>query len=632
MTVRLSSHEREIVKFSVELDLNSIKFLNKSLLNNIIYFLASSKGHYNPTVCASQNKNFVIHKFMMRNYDVKNLNLKNVTSFLSVGLIKLIVLTWDLLVSPIYYLIYQPWKKGNQKLSTIQTLLQNDSTIVYRSLDNNFNEDRRKIEYGDTLVDLIDYASKANMSKNCFGTRRIFNVEQIVTKENNTMTKYDQGLRHLKFLPKDKILLYAESSAKWLVSAFGCFKNSMTVVTIYTNLGDEGVYHCIEQTDAKVIITSQNLLKRLQKILASKGGLIQTIIYLEKEEFSLAQTTPEQDVNVYSFNEILEKGLKSYSQNDNEEDWRPNSEDIAVIMYTSGSSGVPKGVVLSHFNIMSNIFAHIFELSVEIALFGKGIPIGFSGPNTLMNSGSMVKEGQIGDICELKPTYMAVVPLIADRIYKIIIQKVSENGPFSELLFNFCYEYKSKWRKLGMNTPIINLLFFKKIQQFLGGNVSTIVSGGAPLSAQAHEFMEIVFDLKLSQGYGLTETCGGFILGRKEDFSLGEVGHPFPGPFVKLTNWDEGEYTVKDKPYPRGEIHVGGGLIAMGYFELMDETEENFYEENGVRWFKTGDIGQLQSSGALKIIDRKKDIIKLQNGEYVFFGKGGNIPRHTSFG
>ncbi|XP_071749202.1 LOW QUALITY PROTEIN: long-chain-fatty-acid--CoA ligase 4-like [Lepeophtheirus salmonis] len=489
------------------------------------------------------------------------------------------------------------------------------------------------------------------MSKNCFGTRRIFNVEQIVTKENNTMTKYDQGeyewltyedvntisrnfskgLRHLKFLPKDKILLYAESSAKWLVSAFGCFKNSMTVVTIYTNLGDEELLKICS--------------KGFKKILASKGGLIQTIIYLEKEEFSLAQTTPEQDVNVYSFNEILEKGLKSYSQNDNEEDWRPNSEDIAVIMYTSGSSGVPKGVVLSHFNIMSNIFgimsflnqnfvrldkesyigylplAHIFELSVEIALFGKGIPIGFSGPNTLMNSGSMVKEGQLGDICELKPTYMAVVPLIADRIYKIIIQKGIRKWSISELLFNFCYEYKSKWRKLGMNTPIINLLFFKKIQQFLGGNVSTIVSGGAPLSAQAHEFMEIVFDLKLSQGYGLTETCGGFILGRKEDFSLGEVGHPFPGPFVKLTNWDEGEYTVKDKPYPRGEIHVGGGLIAMGYFELMDETEENFYEENGVRWFKTGDIGQLQSSGALKIIDRKKDIIKLQNGEYVSLGK-----------
>lgn len=90
---------------------------------------------------------------------------------------------------------------------------------------------------------------------------------------------------------------------------------------------------------------------------------------------------------------------------------------------------------------------------------------------------------------------------------------------------------------------------------------------------------------------------------------------------IKLVNWDEGNYRVTDKPYPRGEIHVGGDNVALGYFKQAAKTAEEFYEEDGMRWFRTGDIGEVQDDGVVKIVDRKKDLVKLQHGEYISYGK-----------
>ena len=94
---------------------------------------------------------------------------------------------------------------------------------------------------------------------------------------------------------------------------------------------------------------------------------------------------------------------------------------------------------------------------------------------------------------------------------------------------------------------------------------------------------------------------------------------------IKLVNWEEGNYTIKDQPYPRGEIHVGGKNVAMGYFRNEAKTQEDFYEEDGYRWFRTGDIGQVEADGVIRIIDRKKDLVKLQHGEYISYGKIGNV-------
>jgi len=123
------------------------------------------------------------------------------------------------------------------------------------------------------------------------------------------------------------------------------------------------------------------------------------------------------------------------------------------------------------------------------------------------------------------------------------------------------------------------------------------------------------------QGYGLTETTACATVTAPRDRTTGRVGAPLMNCRIKLVNWEEGNYTTKDQPYPRGEIHVGGRNVAMGYFRNEAKTQEDFYEEDGFRWFRTGDIGQVEADGVIRIIDRKKDLVKLQHGEYISYGK-----------
>ena len=124
------------------------------------------------------------------------------------------------------------------------------------------------------------------------------------------------------------------------------------------------------------------------------------------------------------------------------------------------------------------------------------------------------------------------------------------------------------------------------------------------------------------EGYGLTETSAVATLMHFEEHTTGTVGPPVQGVNIKLVNWEEGNYRVTDKPRPRGEILIKGGNITAGYFKQPEKTAEEYLVDNqGGRWFKSGDIGQIEDDGTLKIIDRKKDLVKLQFGEYVSLGK-----------
>lgn len=129
-----------------------------------------------------------------------------------------------------------------------------------------------------------------------------------------------------------------------------------------------------------------------------------------------------------------------------------------------------------------------------------------------------------------------------------------------------------------------------------------MISGGAPLSPDTHVQIKVCLCIDVVQGYGLTETTASACVTDRYDMSLGRCGAPSMMVDVRLINWDEGKYRVTDKPYPRGEIVVGGETVSKGYFKLPGKTEEDFFEENGRRWFKTGDIGEFHPDGVLKII------------------------------
>ncbi|XP_028517196.1 long-chain-fatty-acid--CoA ligase 4 [Exaiptasia diaphana] len=171
------------------------------------------------------------------------------------------------------------------------------------------------------------------------------------------------------------------------------------------------------------------------------------------------------------------------------------------------------------------------------------------------------------------------------------------------------------------NTLFLQFIF-GKIRNLLGGRVRQMLSGGAPLSADTQSFMNVCFCCPVVQGYGLTETCSGGTICNSWDMTAGRVGPPIPSTEIKLVSWEEGGYTIRDKPHPRGEVVIGGANVTLGYFKNPKKTAEDFeVDRNGQRWFHTGDIGVFHDDGCLQIIDRKKDLVKLQAGEYVSLGK-----------
>ncbi|XP_023235065.1 long chain acyl-CoA synthetase 8-like [Centruroides sculpturatus] len=313
-------------------------------------------------------------------------------------------------------------------------------------------------------------------------------------------------------------------------------------------------------------------------------------------------------------------------------------------MYTSGSTAEPKGVLITHkcilncsqglYDIFNPMFdkdsvhlaylplAHIYEVMCEILFLGMGVGIGYSSSLTMSDKSPGIETGTCkGDISVLRPTYMSCVPLVLDRIRKSILEAVDAKGTIFRIFFNFAIKYKSFWKKNGFQTPILNRLLFDRLRTIVGGRLKLLTVGGAPLSPETQLFIETSLDARLLAAYGMTEIAGACTLTDLDDYSIGRVGGPVCTSILPLVEWEDGNYYPTDKPYPRGELLVGGKCLSNGYFKKDELTQESFREENGMRWFYTGDIVEIHPDGCIKVIDRKKDLIKLQYGEYVPLGK-----------
>lgn len=244
----------------------------------------------------------------------------------------------------------------------------------------------------------------------------------------------------------------------------------------------------------------------------------------------------------------------------------------------------------------------MLELTAENFALLNGVPIGYSTPNTLIDTSSMIMKGCKGDATVLQPTCMSMVPLILDRVAKGIDDKVNKGSTMQKILFKFAYDYKRNWHRRGYETPILNKLIFSKISSLLGGRVRLVVCGGAPLSADTHQKINLCLNVNVLQGYGLTETTAAATIMDIHDLSYGRTGAPLA--MLSLVNWEEGNYRVTNEPYPQGEILLGGDNISIGYYNLPDKTKEEFFEDNGVRWFRSGDIGEIHPDGVLVVIGK----------------------------
>jgi len=304
----------------------------------------------------------------------------------------------------------------------------------------------------------------------------------------------------------------------------------------------------------------------------------------------------------------------------------PKSTDLASIMYTSGTTGQPKGVMLSHGNIISAIagfeaqntstsaqiylsylpLAHIMERVSHTSLMLTGSTIGFY-------SGDIRKLRE--DFHAIRPTQIVGAPRVYQRIYDTITHTVEHGSPIKRWLFHKAFNSKKRAIALGTTTPFWDRLVFSKLsEQVFGGKVDAMVSGSAPLSPKVGEFLRVCFTNRVVEGYGLTETTAGCCIQSDKDVRSGTVGPPNPSLEIKLIDVPAMGYTSEDKPFPRGEICIRGGSISSGYFKNKEKTDEVFDSEG---WFHTGDIGRINEDGTLSIIDRAKNIFKLSQGEYV---------------
>lgn len=521
----------------------------------------------------------------------------------------------------------------------------------------------------DTLDKVFEDAARKYPQRDCLGTRQLLSEEDELQPNGKVFKKvimgdynwlsyeeafqtskcFGSGLAALGQRPQCNIAIFCETRAEWIIVAQACFMYNFPLVTLYSTLGLAAIAHGLNETEVTHIITSKDLLQSRLKAILCEVPRLQHIIVVDNKPTSWPDMP--RGIMVYNMDTVQEIG--SRPENMSVARRQPVPSDIGVIMYTSGSTGIPKGVMISHSNIIAGVtgmaeripnldetdtyigylpLAHVLELSAELVCISHGCRIGYSSPQTLADQSTKIKKGSKGDTSVLKPTLMAAVPEIMDRIYKNVMTKVEEMSSFQRTLFVLAYNYKMEQISKGYSTPLCDSLVFKRVRSLLGGNTRVLLSGGAPLSAATQRFMNICLCCPVGQGYGLTETCGAGTISEFWDYSTGRVGAPLVCSEIMLKDWGEGGYSSTDKPNPRGEILIGGPNVTMGYYKNEAKNREDFFvDDNGQRWFCTGDIGEFHPDGCLKIIDRKKDLVKLQAGEYVSLGKVEAVLKNCPF-
>ncbi|GFP89804.1 long chain acyl-coa synthetase 9 chloroplastic [Phtheirospermum japonicum] len=514
-----------------------------------------------------------------------------------------------------------------------------------------------------TLAELFEQSCQKNSNSNLLGTRKLI-AREIVTADGRSFEKlhlgeyewlsygqvfesvcnFASGLVQLGHQKGERAAIFADTREEWFIALQGCFRRNVTVVTIYASLGEEALCHSFNETEVTTVICGYKELKKIANV-SGQLDTVKRIICMDDEfqsDDSLGSGNSKWTVT--SFSDVEKLGRENPVDPD-----LPLKADVAVIMYTSGSTGMPKGVMMTHGNVlatasavMTNVpglgskdvylaylpLAHILELAAENIVVAIGSSIGYGTPLTLTDTSNKIKKGTKGDATVLRPTLMAAVPAILDRVRDGVRKKIDSTGGLSKKLFELAYARRlsaingSWFGAWGLERFLWDLFVFRKVRAILGGRIRFILSGGAPLSSDTQRFINICLGAPIGQGYGLTETCAGGTFSEYDDTTVGRVGPPLACSIIKLVDWAEGGYLITDSPKPRGEIVIGGPNVTVGYFKNEEKTNEVYkVDERGMRWFYTGDVGQFHADGCLEIIDRKKDIVKLQHGEYVSLGK-----------
>ncbi|CAL1407375.1 unnamed protein product [Linum trigynum] len=426
---------------------------------------------------------------------------------------------------------------------------------------------------------------------------------------------------------------YFINRPEWLIVDHACAAYSYISVPLYDTLGPDAVKFVVNHADVQAIFCTPETLNTLLTFV-SEIPSVRLIVVVGGVDENLP-LLPSSGVKLISYLKLIGEGRSSLQPF-----IPPKPEDVATICYTSGTTGTPKGVVLTHGNLIASVagsslsikfncsdiyisylpLAHIYERTNQISAVYYGVAVGFYQGDSLK---------LMDDLAALRPTIFCSVPRLYNRIYDGITASVKTSGALKEKLFNAAFNSKKQAIMSGRTpSPMWDRLVFNKIKAKLGGRVRLMGSGASPLSPDVMDFLRVCFGCQVLEGYGLTETSCIISIMDVGDNLSGHVGSPNPACEVKLVDVPEMNYTSEDQPFPRGEICVRGPTIFQGYYKDQTQTGE-VIDEDG--WLHTGDIGLWLDGGRLKIVDRKKNIFKLAQGEYIAPEKIENVYTKSRF-
>lgn len=430
---------------------------------------------------------------------------------------------------------------------------------------------------------------------------------------NLTLGLYGRGIRK-----GDRVAILAESGPQWSLSDYAVLSNGAVNVPIYPTQPPHQVEYILRDSEPKLLfISTSRQIKRIDDVLRKFPNLpiIPFQSGVEGEQIISFETLEEEGARIAVEQPELFDLLSS--------DVHPS--DLASIIYTSGTTGEPKGVLLTHSNIVFNSIAagsfleiepdnvmlsflpmsHIFERMVLYLCLHYQVQINFAGGIETVAT----------DMREVNPTLMSAVPRLLEKVYSRVQKSASDGGALKKKIFQWASgvanqlsdaytENKPIPPLLALQREVADHLIFAKVREAVGGKMRRIVSGSAALAPEIARFF-IGAGIPVLQGYGLTETSPVISVNTLAEHRIGSVGHPITGVEVRIAE--------------DGEILTRGPHVFQGYFHRPEETDSVFTDEQdgASRWFKTGDIGHVDPNGFLFITDRKKDLLKTSAGKYV---------------
>ncbi len=461
-------------------------------------------------------------------------------------------------------------------------------------------------------VERHGHKSKAVACKPAGGAWRSLTYQELVQR----VQRAGLALKRLGVRRGDRVAILSENRPGWLVADFACLAIGASDVPIYPTLPSPQIRFILADSGAVAIfVSTAPQLAKFQEIRAELPAL-KHVITMDPDA---------QGAGVMGLADLYALGAEAEAAgegaNFKAEALSAKPDDVATIIYTSGTTGDPKGVMLTHDNIYSNVMSvlQVFRVGPTDSTLSF-LPLShiferMAGHYTMFYAGAAIHYAESVDtvpanLIEVEPTVVTSVPRLYEKMYARVLESALAGGPIKKRIFFWAKDVGERWADhtlagerpptlLNWQYALAQRLVFSKLKARTGGHLRFFASGGAPLPADIAKFFYSA-GLPIQEGYGLTETSPVICANILEHVRIGTVGPPIPGVEVKIA--------------PDGEILTRGRHVMKGYFNKPEATREAL-EADG--WFHTGDIGELDGEGCLKITDRKKDLIVTAGGKNV---------------